>query len=68
VADRSQIETVPGPAARAGMTRDRREGEGAIPVYRTEELFSGGAEIRLEHGGAEYRLKITRQGKLILNK
>lgn len=38
------------------------------PVYRTEDLFSGASEIRLTHAGAEYRLKITRAGKLILNK
>lgn len=31
-------------------------------------LFRGEHEIGIEHQGALYRLKITRQGKLILNK
>jgi hemin uptake protein HemP len=31
-------------------------------------LFAGTREIGIEHHGALYRLKITRQGKLILNK
>jgi hemin uptake protein HemP len=41
------------------------------PVTRTissERLFDGDREIGIEHRGALYRLKITRQGKLILNK
>lgn len=37
-------------------------------VYDSEDLFKGTTEIGIEHGGAVYRLKITRQGKLILNK
>ena len=31
-------------------------------------LFAGRTEIRLRHRGEEYRLRITRQGKLILTK
>ncbi|MDN5929221.1 MAG: hemin uptake protein HemP [Hyphomicrobiales bacterium] len=31
-------------------------------------LFAGRTEIVIDHDGALYRLKITRQGKLILNK
>jgi hemin uptake protein HemP len=41
------------------------------PPQRTvssEALFNGTYEIGINHGGAIYRLKITRQGKLILNK
>lgn len=34
----------------------------------SESLFNGLFEIGINHGGALYRLKITRQGKLILNK
>ncbi|TAM98896.1 MAG: hemin uptake protein HemP [Rhizobiaceae bacterium] len=34
----------------------------------SEQLFRGTHEIGIEHHGALYRLKITRQGKLILNK
>lgn len=29
-------------------------------------LLQGGREIIIEHGGREYRLRVTRQGKLIL--
>jgi hemin uptake protein HemP len=41
------------------------------PLARTltsQSLFHGEREIGIEHHGALYRLKITRQGKLILNK
>jgi hemin uptake protein HemP len=34
----------------------------------SDALFGGAQEIVIEHGDALYRLKITRQGKLILNK
>ncbi|WP_412535318.1 hemin uptake protein HemP [Mesorhizobium sp. BAC0120] len=41
------------------------------PATRTissDQLFAGEHEIGIEHRGSFYRLKITRQGKLILNK
>jgi hemin uptake protein HemP len=38
------------------------------PTYDSAELFNGRREVLIRHGGALYRLKITRQGKLILNK
>lgn len=38
------------------------------PEYDTNTLFAGGREIVIHHAGAAYRMKITRQGKLILNK
>ena len=34
----------------------------------SEALINGLYEIGINHGGSLYRLKITRQGKLILNK
>ena len=34
----------------------------------SDALFEGLYEIGIHHAGALYRLKITRQGKLILNK
>lgn len=42
----------------------------AEPLRRLDSatLFGGAHEIGIEHHGALYRLKITRQGKLILNK
>lgn len=35
---------------------------------RTEELFRHGRELVIEHRGEEYRLRLTRNDKLILNK
>ncbi|MCO6390483.1 hemin uptake protein HemP [Aliihoeflea aestuarii] len=35
---------------------------------KSSDLFAGQTEIGIDHGGSLYRLKITRQGKLILNK
>lgn len=40
----------------------------AARVVTSESLFRGTHEIGIEHSGSMYRLKITRQGKLILNK
>lgn len=37
-------------------------------VLSSLALFKGRKEIVIEHNGEFYRLKITRQGKLILNK
>ncbi|WP_246730283.1 hemin uptake protein HemP [Nitratireductor mangrovi] len=56
---------------------DRRDGASARAVHHdpeslrtlsSESLFDGEHEIGIKHAGALYRLKITRQGKLILNK
>jgi hemin uptake protein HemP len=38
------------------------------PVYRTEDLLGPAGEAVLVHGGEEYRLRITRNGRLILTK
>lgn len=40
----------------------------AVRTLSSSTLFQGEHEIGIEHHGALYRLKITRQGKLILNK
>ncbi|MEK1886990.1 MAG: hemin uptake protein HemP [Phyllobacterium sp.] len=37
-------------------------------VLGSDALFDGSKEVGIEHAGSLYRLKITRQGKLILNK
>mgnify|MGYP001042847197 CR=1 FL=1 len=39
-----------------------------IRVLESGDLFAGTNEIMIRHDGVIYRLKITRQGKLILNK
>jgi len=40
----------------------------SIRTLDSAALFAGRTEIVIDHDGALYRLKITRQGKLILNK
>jgi hemin uptake protein HemP len=39
-----------------------------VRTISSEALFQGRTEIAINHSGSVYRLKITRQGKLILNK
>jgi hemin uptake protein HemP len=48
---------IPAPAPRP----DRR-------LCTSDELFHGAREIVIRHGREEYRLRITRSGKLILTK
>jgi hemin uptake protein HemP len=40
----------------------------SVTIIDARTLFGSAREIGIEHEGALYRLKITRQGKLILNK
>ena len=40
----------------------------SLKTLSSEALFNGAYEIGINHAGALYRLKITRQGKLILHK
>jgi hemin uptake protein HemP len=37
-------------------------------VVKSEELLAGEKEIVILHNGEEYRLRVTRNGKLILTK
>ena len=37
-------------------------------VVRSEDLLAGRSEIFIEHGEEKYRLRLTRAGKLILQK
>ncbi|PXA99007.1 hemin uptake protein HemP [Nostoc sp. 3335mG] len=39
-----------------------------VKIVKSEELFSGRSEIQIEHQGMVYRLRVTRQDKLILTK
>jgi hemin uptake protein HemP len=39
-----------------------------VPVLDTDELFKGGREVKLFHHRQEYRLRITKNEKLILTK
>lgn len=40
----------------------------ALPRLHTGELFRAGNEVLIEHRGEIYRLRLTRQDKLILTK
>ena len=53
------------PAAQFDQRTPLRE---PVRTVTSESLFLGTHEIGIAHAGALYRLKITRQGKLILNK
>lgn len=39
-----------------------------VREIRSDELFKASQEILIHHGGQEYRLRITRQNRLILTK
>jgi hemin uptake protein HemP len=42
-------------------------GDPTPPRISTRQLFAGGhTEIRIDHEGIEYRLRITKQNRLIL--
>ena len=43
-------------------------GEVSTRVLRASELFGDTREVWIEHEGVRYRLRITRRGKLILQK
>lgn len=55
---------------RPAAEEQTRLDQGRLPprTVSSEALFNGLIEIGINHGGSLYRLKITRQGKLILNK
>lgn len=40
----------------------------ALRRVRSQDLLAGRALVLIEHEGAEYQLRLTRQGKLILTK
>lgn len=40
----------------------------SLPRLRSEDLFRSSHELIIEHQGQEYRLRLTRNDKLILNK
>ena len=49
------------PTSRAGARQ-------AYQVYSSRQLFGATREIGIRHGDFVYKLRITRQGKLLLNK
>lgn len=49
-----------GVAAAPGLTQQRS--------LRSEDILQGHKEVVIEHGGQQYRLRVTSAGKLILTK
>lgn len=52
-------------------SQDRKpapRGQREPPVIRSEDLFQACRELVIVHDGQEYRLRLTRQNKLILTK
>lgn len=40
----------------------------ATPLLASQQLFSGGNTVHIEHAGQIYQLRITRENRLILTK
>jgi hemin uptake protein HemP len=69
VAPESNERDLPPPPQAAGSPPAvAAAGVGQPPVIDAQALFARGSEVRLIHRGMEYRLRITKQGKLILTK
>ncbi|RYE57636.1 MAG: hemin uptake protein HemP [Hyphomicrobiales bacterium] len=47
---------------------DLRSTDNPVKVVKSDEILGGGNEIQIEHNGMIYRLRVTRQDKLILTK
>ena len=59
------METPPDHAAAAP---DQNQEQTSARMVASAELFQGKKVVIIRHEGAEYRLRITKAGKLILNK
>jgi hemin uptake protein HemP len=47
---------------------DEAAAPAALRTVRSEDLLKGGKEVLIQHGQETYRLRLTKAGKLILNK
>lgn len=56
------------PASEAARRGSAPAASAPRPAVRSDDLFRGAHEIVIVHGDDEYRLRITRAGKLILTK
>ena len=48
--------------------REAASGDGPERTIKADELFAGKREVWIDLDGVRYRLRITRRGKLILQK
>lgn len=52
-----------------GMVMDEKpKMNSEVRIWDSKELFGGQKQVLIQHEGVRYRLILTRQGKLILNK
>ena len=58
----------PEPPSAANPQHSPDAEQATIRRFEVADLLQGGREIILVHGGSEYRLRITGNGKLILTK
>ena len=58
----------PGSARNGTETVTPRLGQRNERTFRSADIFAGVPEVVIEHGGEYYRLRSTRNGKLILTK
>jgi len=63
--DRNSSPTRPQPAAPGARPAAGVTSQGSVT---SRQLFAGRRELLIEHEGQTYRLRITQQNKLILNK
>lgn len=50
------------------FNRPAAETTQSLPMLHSNNLFALGREIRILHAGEEYRLRLTRNNRLILTK
>ena len=55
-------------AGNAESSSDQASPAGKPPVWKSSEILQGSEMVLIEHAGETYQLRVTRQGKLILNK
>ena len=63
---RNAVCAVTGPGDAVPAREPRRTH--ASPMLDSGVLFAGGSEVAIAHAGETYRLRLTRQNKLILTK
>lgn len=56
------------PAGNGDPSGDQVSPAGKVPVWKSSDILQGNEMVWIEHGGEAYQLRVTRQGKLILNK
>ena len=56
------------PAGNEVPSEDQASPAGKIPVWKSSDILQGSEMVWIQHAGETYQLRVTRQGKLILNK